>query len=49
MATGQAHEQHNQERLRKVTQRLRELKMQWEARVKAELKCQQLSPEAKTS
>jgi cation transport ATPase len=36
MATGEAHEQHNQERLRKVTQRLRELKMQWEARVKAE-------------
>jgi hypothetical protein len=36
MATGQAHEQHNQERLRKITQRLRELKMQWEARVEAE-------------
>ncbi len=36
MATGEAHEQHNQERRRKITQRLRELKMQWEARVEAE-------------
>jgi hypothetical protein len=45
MATGQAHEQHNQERLRKVTQRLRELKMQWEARVKAELKYQHFRQE----
>jgi hypothetical protein len=45
MATGQAHEQHNQERLRKVTQRLRELKMQWEARVKAELECQHFRQE----
>jgi cation transport ATPase len=36
MATGQAHEQHNQERRRKITQRLRELKRQWEARVEAE-------------
>lgn len=36
MATDQAHEQHNQDRRRKVTQRLRELKMQWEARVEAE-------------
>jgi hypothetical protein len=45
MATGQAHEQHNQERLRKVTQRLRELKMQWEARVRAELMYQQFRQE----
>jgi Flp pilus assembly protein TadB len=41
MATGEAHEQHNQERRRKITQRLRKLKKQWESRVKAELECQQ--------
>jgi hypothetical protein len=45
MATGEAHEQHNQERRRKVTQRLRELKMQWESRVRAELKCQHFRQE----
>jgi hypothetical protein len=47
MATGQAHEQHNQERLRKVTQRLRKLKIQWEARVKAELKYQRFRQESR--
>jgi hypothetical protein len=36
MATGEAHERHNQERRRKITQRLRELKRQWESRVEAE-------------
>jgi hypothetical protein len=47
MTTGQAHEQHNQERRRKITQRLRELKRQWESRVKAELECQQFRREPK--
>ncbi len=47
MATGEAHEQHNQERRRKITQRLRELKRQWESRVKAELECQQFRQEPK--
>jgi hypothetical protein len=47
MATGEAHEQHNQERRRKVTQRLRKLKMQWEARVRAELMYQQFRQEAR--
>jgi len=45
MATGEPHEQHNQERRRKITQRLRELKRQWESRVKAELECQQFRQE----
>ena len=45
MATVEAHEQRNQERRRKVTQRLRKSKMEWESRVKAELKYQRFRQE----